>query len=51
MLKKLFALLMILILLFQFSCEIKSEQALYEESMAINDPDARVEALQNFLEK
>ena len=51
MLHKVFALIMIVVVLFQYSCEMKSENELYQDIMSVDKPQERINELEKFLDK
>ena len=51
MLQKVFLLIMIVTILFQYSCEMKSENELYQNIMSIDKPQERINELEKFLAK
>jgi len=50
-LNKWFAGLMIVSVLFQYSCDMKSENELYQEIMSIDNPKERISELESYMEK
>jgi tetratricopeptide (TPR) repeat protein len=51
MIQKVFALIMIATILFLYSCEVKTENELYQDIMSIDKTQERVNELVNFLDK
>ncbi|MCK5032749.1 MAG: hypothetical protein KAS18_03920, partial [Calditrichia bacterium] len=51
MFRKIIVLIILLMVLFQFSCEMKSENELYQNIMSIDKPQERINELEKFLAK
>jgi Flp pilus assembly protein TadD len=51
MYRKIFLLILLVMVMFQFSCDTKSEEDLYQELMSIDKPQERINELEKFLTK